>query len=290
MAGYRVERKKLPSRSKTQRVHIPDRSIGSGPARRARPVTLGATVLVAALLLAAGCSTTPLSPTTPDVIVPVEAPPEPPPPPPPPPPHLQVGRILTFGDSLTEGAATPLALDPSMPGLERSYPYKLQALLTARYTDQTVSVYNGGLGGEDAMSQATAGRLVDLLRQLHPDVVILLEGVNDLNAGVPIPTVIGAIEGLIGEARARGAHVLLSTLPPQRPGGPKASSVDQIVPFNDEIRKTAADEGATLVDIYPLITLDLVAPDGLHMTQAGNDVLAQAFLNALISLYEIPAS
>ncbi len=278
----------MPSRSKIPRVRIPDRAIGSGPTRRVWPAALGATALIAALLLAAGCSTTPLSPTTPDVIVPVEPPPEPPPPEPP--PHLQVSRILTFGDSLTEGAATPLALDPSMPGLERSYPYKLQDLLTARYTDQTVSVYNGGLGGEDAVSEATANRLVDLLRQIHPDVVILLEGVNDLNAGTPIPTAIGAIETLIGEARARGAQVLLSTLPPQRPGGPKASSVDQIVPFNDEIRKTAADEGATLVDIYPLITLDLVAPDGLHMTQAGNDVLAQAFLNALISLYEIPAS
>ena len=37
----------------------------------------------------------------------------------------------------------------------------------------------------------------------------------------------------------------------------------------------AAEEGATLVDLRSNITLDMLMPDGLHITEAGNAKIAE---------------
>jgi hypothetical protein len=62
-------------------------------------------------------------------------------------PQLSVTRIVAFGDSLTAGTTSP---DPMTLALVKpdSYPYQLQDLLAARYTDQTIEVINEGCGGE----------------------------------------------------------------------------------------------------------------------------------------------
>jgi lysophospholipase L1-like esterase len=253
-------------------------------------------VAAAALALAAGCARGPSGP-SPISLAPAISPPPPPPlpPPPPPAPTLKVTRILCFGDSLTEGNAASLLAgfsltDPTTPGVPASYPYKLQALITARYTAQTISVYNGGNAGERATGPDTFSRLDDLMHQLNPQVVILMEGDNDLDGGVSISTTVGAIEGLISIAQARGANVLLSTLPQQIPGELRADAPDLIVPYNAELARTALDNGATLVDIYPKISPDLIGPDGLHPTTAGNQALAGLYLGALEAKYEVPAT
>ena len=51
-------------------------------------------------------------------------------------PVLSSVRFVAFGDSITEGTTSP---DPTtlLLSLTESYPYKLQALLSARYIDQT---------------------------------------------------------------------------------------------------------------------------------------------------------
>lgn len=95
------------------------------------------------------------------------------------------------------------------------------------------------------------------------------------------------MEVLVRDARASGATVMLSTLSRQRRGAQRAWAIDQIEPFNLELARIARASEAVLVDIYPEITMDLLAPDGLHLTEAGNQQLANIYLDALRGKFEV---
>jgi len=244
-------------------------------------------VLTAAVVLAVAgtaCVRSPIvpSPRSPGPVVG----PLPIPPPPPPAPILSATRFLAFGDSMTEGTISPALQTMLTAGLPVSYPYKLQERLTAIYTDQTIIVLNAGRGGELATNGVK--RLPDVMREAQPNVLLLMEGVNDLNSKAGISQTIGALESMIKYARSQGVQVLLATLPPQRRGGLRAGSVDLVPPFNDEVRKTAAEEGATLVDVNSAFDLALIGQDGLHPTDAGYSRLAEIFFEAIRSAFEQP--
>lgn len=243
-------------------------------------------LLTAAVILAvagAACirSPTVLSPRPPG---PVVGPLPIPPPPPPPVPLLSATRFLAFGDSITEGVVSPAAQEAPAAGLTASYPSTLQERLSVTYPDQTIVVLNAGRGGE----RATEGvkRLPDAMRGAQPNVLLLMEGVNDLNGDTGISTTIGALESMIRYARSQGVHVFLATLPPQRRGGQRANSVDLVPGFNEEVRKTAAAAGATPVEVTGVFDLALIGQDGLHPTEAGYRRLAEIFFDAIRTAFE----
>jgi lysophospholipase L1-like esterase len=203
-----------------------------------------------------------------------------------------VDRILAFGDSLTEGESSgvfapvflPSLHDPSTPGVATSYPARLQALVTARYTEQSVTIFNGGRGGE--LASEGLSRMVDLIGLLAPQVVIIMTGVNDLNGGASITATADAVDDLVRTAQDRGLTVLLSTIPRQVESGRRAFSPDEVVPFNETLARVADRRGATLVDIYPQLTDEYITPDGLHITPAGNELLAAIYLEAIKAKFE----
>lgn len=210
-----------------------------------------------------------------------------------PPPRLQHTTLLAFGDSLTEGV-TSSPVVPLLLGPAESYPTRLQLLLAERYWGQTITVINAGLGGEQAREGMT--RLPVVLSQQAPEVLLLLEGANDLIAyGWPDGPARAAIavEEMVKEAQRRAVHVCVATLPPWRNGGPKQLDASLVPAFNDEIRKMAVNKGATLVDVHAAFGGDLdrlVGADGLHPTEAGYQRMAEAFLQAIIQAFEIPAT
>lgn len=216
---------------------------------------------------------------------------------------LSISKILAFGDSLTEGEATPSDFNPFFvhptndPGPAKGYPYKLLTLLTQRYPRQTMAVYNGGYGGRflnaDALDKPDR-TLDEFLDAFHPEVMILLHGTNDVNQVTVDVKAVAALAGiLIDKAQSRGTKVILSSLPPRIPGGNPNRALDPapLVPYNAELAALAAQKGVPFVDIYPLIIQNLagpdIAPDGLHLTQAGNDKLAAAYFQAIRLRYEI---
>ena len=77
--------------------------------------------------------------------------------------------------------------------------------------------------------------------------------------------------------------LLLATLPPQRPGGSRATFIDLLPRYNDWMRRIARDRGATLVDVSEAFggDLSLLSADGLHPTAEGYRVMAQAFAEAI---------
>jgi lysophospholipase L1-like esterase len=212
-------------------------------------------------------------------------------------PQIGRTRFLAFGDSLTAGEVTvPTGtLSDGVPNLKlivvpaASYPAQLLGMLRARYTSQTaaLTVTNSSVPGEWA--QDGVKRLPNVLANLRPEAVLLLEGGNDLGAGANISGAVAAIDTMAKEIRNRGARVFLATLPP--PGvGPKALPVSQVTALNDRIRSTAAGEGAVLVDVYQGLigsVTTFIGADGLHPTELGYQRIAELFFNAIRTEFEV---
>ena len=178
-----------------------------------------------------------------------------------------------------------------------SYPFQLQSLLSARYTAQTIEVYNAGFPGTRALEDRP--RLEAALRDTTPEVLLLLHGANDLNRlGRPgIGRVIGALEDLVAAGTSRGVRVFVGTLPPQRGGpGSRGDAADFLDVVNAEIREMALDEEAVPVDIFGGMTLADIGRDGLHPTDGGYERMAQIWFDALRLAYDrtneepVPAS
>jgi lysophospholipase L1-like esterase len=164
-------------------------------------------------------------------------------------PRLSVTTILAFGDSLTAGevpAVGEFSFRPRYYEPDNSYPTDLITLLGQRYTGQGASgfdvytvdlatnsttctpdpqrpatsgilVINAGCGGARAGDPVTKGRLDDALRDYHPDLVLLLEGTNDLDSANPASVTAGVrgIQALVADAQQSGARVMVGTIPPQ---------------------------------------------------------------------------
>lgn len=217
------------------------------------------------------------------------------------PPRISATTFTAFGDSITEGL-TVIAFSPLIPSPPGSYPARLHAMLTARYTAQAQSivVYDEGVGGERVGCPVpTSPRCIDgrnrlrsVLNAEHPDVLLLLEGVNDLNGSgeEAIPSVVSQLRLMVQEARSRGSVVFLATLLPQRPGGSRAFAPELIDPTNDRIRTMAVAEGAVLVDMHAAFGGQagvFLGTDGLHPNDAGKQKIAETFFDAIRARLEI---
>ena len=209
------------------------------------------------------------------------------------PPRLRRTRIMAFGDSLTEGA-TILSNDPYdiVHPPETAYPTVLGQLLSARYTDQTITVFNRGLPGEQA-SRALS-RFIATFVADAPDVVVLHGGLQRLQTGRRTTSSVSrtpsrGITELAGEARRRGARVFICTLAPGRPGRIEIprSALEFI---NDRLRQVARSEGAVLVDLFSALLPDVnanVSIDGLHLTPLGYRRVAETVFAAIRADLEI---
>src|SRR5258708_18251243 len=205
----------------------------------------------------------------------------------PPQPVLAVQRFPALGDSITageDGEAAPMFSDEP-----HSYSWLVAGLLAARYTTQSPLVTDCGIPGEHASKGAL--RIDAVLDQKKPDVLMLLEGVNDLSGHLSDDrnAIIEALAYDIGAAKRRGlAGVFLSTLLPQNPAGLRSHDVGELVPVNDSIRALAIRQGAILVDNYAVMAghPEYIDTDGLHPNAAGNQVIAGQFFAAIPPRFE----
>jgi lysophospholipase L1-like esterase len=257
--------------------------------------TLCLCLLTAAIACGMACGgKSPSAPTPPTTPTPPSTPPvDPQPPttpaPPPPPPTLRYTNFVAFGDSLTEGVVSPAPTVMVKLLAAQAYPALLQGLLTGRYTAQTISVLNRGKAGEQAVDGLP--RFVDVLRQDRPQVAIVLEGFNDISSygNRGLGNAVGAIESMLKEARSRGVIVLLATLPPERPGAQKTLSSSQYNEFNKQVVATGQDEGAQIIDLSRELSLSAIGQDGVHLTEAGYQEMANIFFTHIQALYDQPA-
>jgi lysophospholipase L1-like esterase len=208
-------------------------------------------------------------------------------------PQLSVTKLMAFGDSITQGVDSP----PAFSGIwapsdwPKGYPYKLNDLLRARYTDQALTVLNDGFYGE-VIADGLA-RLPSEVGYYQPDVLMLLHGANDLSGSPAEPTttyIASRLEDMIRAARLRKSNIVifLATFPPQYAGS-RGAGAPYVSTLNGKIATLATVSGVTLVDLYKDFTATgtrLIGVDGLHPTDAGYTQMATSFYNAIAAKLE----
>lgn len=218
-------------------------------------------------------------------------------------PQLSVTNIDAFGDSITEGAVSvcgaltmPSGIRPVWDSLRfdaiidssRSYPTKLQALVRARYTAQTINVANDGRGGEYTIEGVS--RVTSVLSTRRPQVLLVQEGANDINQGVARSEIATNLRDIARRGRESGAQaVFVGTLLPQRAGACRGYAPDRVASTNEAIRTMVASEGFSLVDLeaaFGGVPGDLIGADGLHPSDAGYDKIAATFFDAIRQRFE----
>ncbi len=218
--------------------------------------------------------------------------------------ELAVTKFLAFGDSMTEGEnGRPVASIDSFVDTPNAYPTILQQYFNERIPTQQITVANAGRGGEKASDPETNERLKKEIARTQPQVLLLLEGINDLNGGTGQNAVVNALRDHIRTARDRGVqYVFVSTILPTaadvcsapNPPDPRCRARDtpagQPVQINQSIRSMVPSAGAVLVDPFDDFVAhraEYIDTDGLHLRPAGNQALATAFWNRIIEV--IPA-
>jgi len=204
--------------------------------------------------------------------------------------RIAVTRFVAFGDSMSDGVLGFAPFAVGDPGPSVGYAFKLKTLLEQRYPAQTITMTDEGVPSE--MITSGVARLPTVLGRDAPEVVMLFEGINDLNTSrnAAIPAVVNALRSMVRTTRGLGMTPLVATFLPQRRGSQRAFAVDTIVPANDQVRAMAAAEGAGLVDLYEAFAANidtLIGSDGLHPTEAGYQKIAETFLSVIRSRFEV---
>jgi lysophospholipase L1-like esterase len=189
---------------------------------------------------------------------------------------------LSFGDSITFGVGD----DPARtsPG----YPPRLQTLLVTAGVNATVGNY--GMSGEktpDGLSRIDAV----LANGKTGDVLILMEGTNDINKSISMETTIFNLDTMASHAEARGMGVIHATVIP-RPPDAKVDSDNLLTDqLNGRIRNLAGVRGRKEADPNEVFRnlpnlfsgFYSNAPDDHvgHPNAAGYDILARVFYNVI---------
>jgi lysophospholipase L1-like esterase len=261
-------------------------------------------LIVATVAFAAACAQTPTGPSavvpgatvgqTPSTAIPV----------PPrlgtdPPRALGATRFLAFGDSITWGAYS--GFDPRFvfDSSGTGYPERLQVALNSYHVPQVFTVDNQGQPGEQVRYAPERLRMLLLPPNPRPQVVLLLEGINDLSNGVPPQDVVTWLRQTINVALAQNIPVVVATMfqtyevfdPIKQET--RSNGAESVPDYNVRIRQMVASMGPNvhLVDLEPLM-LDrrMVGNDGVHNTDLGHETIARAFLQGIERAFPVRGS
>ena len=209
---------------------------------------------------------------------------------------LAVTRFLAFGDSITAGVVSPPAGSSRLIPTS-AYPFLLQQALASRYGAQDIQVINAGKGGEQVSSASAFRRFSAELVRHRPDVLLLMEGTNDVDvtSGAGPDRAAAALDRMVVAALAADVDTIIMTIAPQR--GTKEAPL--VPSFNNRIRSIAARRGAVLVDVHHLLLtgpcngvqpIPCMGNDGTHPTEQGYRLIAEELERILVARYDVERS
>jgi lysophospholipase L1-like esterase len=199
-------------------------------------------------------------------------------------------KFMAFGDSITAGAVSLAPL--MMLGPPDTYPFKLEQMLLARYPAQTIVVSNRGFGGEHTRDGAR--RLPQELDANPPEVLLLLEGINNIN-GFSTSVQVDGLRSMIADAQLRRIDVIIATVMPMLPTSRlyRVTTPDRIQALNAQIFNLAAQYNLGVpVDLFAMFDAnpELIGADGLHPTVEGQTRIAEAFRDEIVRRYDVSST
>ena len=186
-------------------------------------------------------------------------------------------RYVALGDSSTEGLD-----DPDGDGGYRGWADRLAEQLAVVNPD----LLYANLGVRGRLAAQVLAEQVPAALALHPDVVTVFAGVNDLlRPTYDLPRIAADVEQMQRTLVAAGATVLSFTMPDPSRVLPLAKRLGpRVTAFNAEMRAVAQRSGATLVDFGGHEVAGdprLWAADRLHANSEGHRRIAAALADAL---------
>lgn len=221
--------------------------------------------------------------------------------------EAQTFRYCAFGDSITCGKYDDGGpCDPSIePPLHPTagYPARLrdaERLNCPVDGSGGCMVYNYGKPGERTPAGLT--RLDDVLAQQNFDVLLLMEGTNDVWNNVSNNTIEANIQAMEDKAKAKGVDTVFASIIRYHPNGPKGHGKDaQIESLKNDLSGIAASRGRWFANPWSVLcpgsscfNQHYVFPNqgetsGLHPDASGYHILADAF-QAAIQQAPVPAT
>ena len=175
-------------------------------------------------------------------------------------------KIIAFGDSITSGVASGAG----------GYPPMLNFLLNANSKPSTV--VNTGISGE--LTSEGVARLDTILTSYPADIILIMEGTNDVWRGVPVETTRRNLQEMISKSMAAGVIPLIATLTPSDKVGSQT-----LIPqsWNPMIESLAQSNGIELVDHYKAIlpSWSTSNADGIHPHDLGYQTIATTWFSAI---------
>lgn len=199
--------------------------------------------------------------------------------------------VLFYGDSITDTKRSRTDLND----LGKGYAAKAPAIYQALFPEQEVRFLNRGVSGN-----ASADLLVryerDLLA-LHPDVVSIMIGINDTWHGwhdghtIPHEVTEERVRKLVEQIRRDLPEAKIIMLEPYLLDSDpeKVSWHEDFEPKRERIRKVGLELADWYVDLPKVfeaamcsgVTQEEITADGVHPTDYGHGLIAQAWLKVL---------
>ncbi len=192
-----------------------------------------------------------------------------------------------FGDSITAGVGD----DPARA--EPGYPPRLQDLLQT--AGEAATVRNRGVGGEKTPEGLSR---IDQVLDEGGDVLLLMEGSNDISRNISVETTLFDLEEMAHRAEQRGWTAVQATVIPRIPQA--TVDPDNVIngQLNEGIRDMAGHQGRDLVDNFEVFGELPNRFDQYYLKEAddhvghpnaqGYDVMAQAFFDVLTGVDSVP--
>lgn len=221
--------------------------------------------------------------------------------------EAQEFRYCAFGDSITCGKYD--SGGPCDPNIEpplhptAGYPARLrQAGRLNCPVDGSggCMVYNYGKPGERTPAGLT--RLDDVLAQRRFDVLLLMEGTNDIWNNVSNNTIRTNLQAMEIKAKAKGVDTVFASIIRIHPQSAKAHKNPQVQALKDDLASIAANRGRWFANPWQVLCPGsscfnqhyafggpLGETSGLHPDASGYDILANSF-QAAIQQAPVPAT